>query len=68
MQSLRKTNERLQYIQRQTDGPTDKPTDKQGRLLWTPTGKPRVQNHITATARDWVEEIVTYILRGDFMK
>ena len=39
-----KTNARsLRYLQ--TDRRIDRQTDGQGRLLWTPTGKPGVQNH-----------------------
>ena len=39
----------LQDIQRRIDRQTDGQTDGQGRLLWTQTGKPGVQNanHLT---------------------
>ena len=37
-----KANERSLRYQRQ--GRTDRQTDEQGLLLWTPSGKPRVQN------------------------
>ena len=43
MQKLGKNNEQsLRYLK--TDGPTNGPRDEQGRLLSTPSGKPRVQN------------------------
>ena len=43
MQKLEKTNERSpRYLK--TDGLTDGLTDGQGGLLWTPSGKPGVQN------------------------
>ena len=42
MQSFRKTNE--QSLEIFKEGQTDGQTDRQGRLLWTPTGKPGVQN------------------------
>ena len=34
----------LRYLK--TDGRTDRRTDRQGRLLWTPRGKPGVQNQL----------------------
>ena len=40
---LEKTNEQSpRYLK--TDGLTDGQTDGQGRLLWTQTGKPGIQN------------------------
>ena len=45
MQSFRKTNEQyLRYLK--TDRRADRQTYRQGQLLWTPTGKPGVQNNI----------------------
>ena len=41
-----------------TDGRTDGQTDGQGRLLWTPTGKPGVQNLLLLIQLDF-----TYILK-----
>ena len=42
MQSFRKTNtESLEIFK---EGQTNRLTNRQGQLLWTPTGKPGVQN------------------------
>ena len=47
MQNFRKNNERsLRYLK--TDEQTDRRIDEQKRLLWNPSGEPRVKNVSTS--------------------
>ena len=62
----------LRDIQRRTNGLTDVRTDGQGRLPWTPSGKPGVQNEqvydLCSANQKGNDKDLLFIVEGTFCK